>query len=78
MNDLKESKRWMNTEFVLTTNYRFKSQRPFIETQGNIWILSTEKIRYAGNESQIVPTIYRLVRHPVAPSSLSLNKPLIY
>lgn len=50
---------WDSTHFVLTTSYGYRPKSRFQSEE--IWIASTEKIRFKGTQLDIVPTIYRLL-----------------
>ena len=66
------------TTFIITTNYGFHKKSQSHNQNPNSWIISSEPIRYKGNQVDIVPTILRLLQiNPKIPLRLA-GKKLVY
>jgi len=55
---LKDNRLWDQTEFVLTTQYGFRRNSQILSSE--VWVASTQKIRFKGTTDDLVPTIYKL------------------
>lgn len=55
---LKENGIWDQTDFVLTTQYGFRRNSQILSSE--VWVASTQKIRFKGTSDDLVPTIYKL------------------
>lgn len=55
---LKENRLWDQTDFILTTQYGFRRNSQILSSE--VWVASTQKIRFKGTSDDLVPTIYKL------------------
>jgi predicted AlkP superfamily pyrophosphatase or phosphodiesterase len=55
---LKDNKLWDKTDFILTTQYGFRRNSQILSSE--VWVASTQKIRFKGTTDDVVPTIYKM------------------
>ena len=74
---LKELQCFDQTIFIITTSFGYFPKSQILSP--NLWVISSEKIRYKGSQLDIVPTIYRFYGIPFRRFSPILpGSPIIY